>query len=84
LLSDRLRIVIAVDVNRRRRQRVVVTLAALVAIGQHIVEQESMPVSDAFGRQHVVIDQSNDGRATAFAIRRACALVRLATRKSGD
>jgi len=36
----------------------------LFAIGQHVVEQESMPVVYSFGRQHIVIDQPNDGPAT--------------------
>ena len=47
LFSDSFGIVIAVDFGGCR-QCVVLTFAALVAIGEHVVEQESMPVADSF------------------------------------
>lgn len=52
-----------VDVGGRR-ECVVLTLAALLVIRQHVVEQKSMPIADSFGRQHVAIDQPHNRRAT--------------------
>ena len=75
LLLDRVGVVVAIDVDCGRGQRVVLTLAARLAIGQHIVEQQPMPIADSFGGQHVVVNQPNDGRATQPRRSAACWVV---------
>ena len=62
-LANDFRIVVSVDVDRCGRQRLVLAIAALLAIGENVVEQQSMAIADPLSRQRTVGDQADHRRA---------------------
>jgi len=49
-------VVVSIDVDRCGRQRFVLAVAPLLAIGENVVEQQSMTIADPLGGQRTVGD----------------------------